>query len=237
MDIFDVDERYLKDNGFLFLTIEIVDYLKKQIKNGVYIDNGLVGHFYKEDGSPMCIDGLDFRNGYIAYLNFREDEEYNIKEETRYWNCDKENTRTIVYVYRNKKLFEVDKLYDISNRARRIAGVGDVCFDENIVTDIRILNKMLSRWKYTRVSYGDEMRRAINELRAENKRLETENIKRKEKNCELIKTNKTIKDENREIKRRIANIESKGTVLDKNTKKILECLISTTERLKEVAEL
>lgn len=227
MEIFDVDEKFLKENGFLFLNIEIIDYFKEQIANGKYIDNGFCDYFYVGNCNTVQIDGLEFENGNIAYIYFLDSQYYTVKEEVILFNgCEKKKK---VYVYKNKEIFDVKNFYDIVMHVKQISGVSNICFDETIVMDIKALYRILKG----KSSYTWNMKLFVRKLMDKNKKLEIEISEQKNKNSILRNKNKKINDENKELKEKIKRIENKENILDNKTKKLFETLISITNELEK----
>ena len=227
LEIFNVNEEFLKEKGFLFINIEIIEYFKEQITNGKYIDNGFCDWFYLDTYHKIKIDNLEFKDGNTAYNYFLHSEYYTVKEEIILYNgCQR---RKKVEVYRNKELFDINNFYDIVMHIKQISGVNKICFDDLIVLDVKSLNGILKG----KDSYTWRIKSFIRKLNDNNKKLEQEISEQKNKNSILRNKNKKLHDENKELKERIKHIENKENILDKKSKKLLETLISITNELEK----
>ena len=228
MTIFDVDERFLQEKGFYFITIDVIEYFKQQLKNGKYIDNGFCGTFMVRQGH-VCIDGIEFENGNKAYIYFLDSNDYSVKEEIVKWNgCE---NRKKVHVYRNKYSFDVNNFYDIVRSKRKILGVENICFDECVLMDIDALFRMLKNEKF---SYDREIKCTIKYFTEKIKELELQIKIEHEKNAKLSNRNSEIIGENKILKDKIKKIEKSGNILNPKTKNLFKHLVSVTNELEKV---
>lgn len=227
MTIFDVDERFLQEKGFYFISIDIIEYFKEQLKNGKYIDNGFCGTFMLSE-SYVRIDGIEFENGNKAYIYFLDSNDYSVKEEIVKWN-GWEN-RKKVYVYRNKYLFDVKNFYDIVRSSKKIIGVGDILFDYCILMDMVALNRLIKEENY---QYSNIVKYNLISLNKRNNELELEIDSLNKIIKDLKNKNAKINKENKELKGKIKKNEELGNILTPKTKKLFHNLVSVINELNE----
>ena len=209
MNIFEVTQEFLDEKGFLFLNMEIVSFLQEQVKNGIYYE-----YEYLSTHSSQCgfveIDGLKFKGFNDAREYFSQKEEYFILNF---------NEGRFFHIYKNHKSFEIRDFKDIVNNLKEIERIGTLRATEWIKDDIRILGHFL---KYPNANYRKSIVKVLpkyeHSLVNARKMLEKSNEQKRklrEKNVELLEENKTLKN-------KIKELESKQGDIDKTKKKLKE---------------
>ena len=229
MNIFEVTQEFLDEKGFLFLDIEVVDYFKEQLKNGIYIDSGFCGEFTLNNCIAI-IDGMKFETGKEAYNYFKNNKDYTLLEKNITWNTS-DNFIKKIYVYRNISI-NIKSLYDIKRNINKIIGIKDNIFNEGLLMDINILFYLIKR--PNSISYKKMAERYMHEERISKKNLEIELNRQKEKNKELRVKNQELKEENRILKEKVKKGEKINNILYNKSKKLINSLNLVSSELENL---